>query len=93
MISTVVRDLWRTPADQWAAQGLDGAGLQVPLWKQKEPYTSMDKWRGVVLLWTLPRVIARIVNKRGQEWFEQSALPSPSSFGFRKRAGPMGFCL
>ena len=47
----------------------------------------MDKWRGVVLLWTLPRVLAKIVNQHGQRWFEQTELPPPSSFGFRKGLG------
>ena len=45
-ISKFVRDLWNTPADQWQRSQMDGPGLQVPLWKQKEPFTSMDKWRG-----------------------------------------------
>ena len=86
-IGQFVRTLWNTPASQWCDLGLDGPGLQVPLWKQKEPFNSMDKWRGVVLLWTIPRVLAKIVNKRGQDWFEQTALPVPSSFGFRRGLG------
>ena len=42
-------------------------GLRVLLWKQKEPFNSMDKWRGGVLLWTIPRMLARMINARGQE--------------------------
>ena len=86
-IGHFVRTLWNTPASQWCDLGLDGPGLQVPLWKQKEPFNSMDKWRGVVLLWTIPRVLTKIVNKRGQDWFEQTALLVPSSFGFRRGLG------
>ena len=31
-IRRFVRLLWQTPAEQWQEQGLDGPGLQVPLW-------------------------------------------------------------
>ena len=86
-IERFVRELWATPAAEWEPRGLDGPGLQVPLWKQKEPFNSMDTWRGVVLLWVVPRVLAKIVNARGQSWFEQSALPLPESFGFRRGLG------
>ena len=47
----------------------------------------MDKWRGVVLLWTLPRILAKLVNQRGQTWFEAVDLPIPSSFRFRRGLG------
>eukprot|EP00435_Cladocopium_sp_Y103_P023322 s794_g5.t1 len=87
MICHFVRHLWRTNATQWQSLELDGPGLQVPLWKQKEPFNSMDRWRGVVLLWTIPRVLAKIVNNRGQHWFEHTDLPLSESFGFRKGLG------
>lgn len=58
MICQYVRQLRRTPATQWQPLDLDGPGLQVLLWKQKEPFNSMDRWRGVVVLWTIPRVPA-----------------------------------
>lgn len=87
MICQYVRQLWRTPATQWQPLDLDGPGLQVLLWKQKEPFNSMDRWRGVVLLWTIPRVPAKNANKRGQHWFEQTDLPLQESFGFRKGLG------
>ena len=35
----------------------------------------MNKWRA--------RVLAKIVNKRGQQWLEQTEPPPPSNFGFR----------
>ncbi|CAE8687861.1 unnamed protein product [Polarella glacialis] len=45
MIRSYVRQLWTSPCDQWQLLGLDGPGEQVPLWKQKEPFEDMDKWR------------------------------------------------
>ena len=47
----------------------------------------MDTWRGVVLLWAIPRLVAKIVNRRAQDWFEKSELPLPESFGFRRGLG------
>ncbi|CAK9031066.1 unnamed protein product, partial [Durusdinium trenchii] len=87
LIRAYVRRLWSTPATEWKDQGLDGPGLQVPLWKQKEPFANMDKWRGVVLLWCIPRVLAKVLNHRGQQWFETTDLPLPESFGFRTGLG------
>lgn len=86
-IRRFVRELWSSPAEQWERLGLDGPGLAVPLWKQKEPFNAMSNWRGVCLLWVIPRVLARIINSRGQTWFEQSSLPIPESFGFRRGLG------
>ena len=41
----------------------------------------------VVLLWTIPRILARLINARGQQWFEETTLPLPESFGFRRGLG------
>ena len=81
------RLLSSTPAAAWQSQEPAGPGWQVPLWKNEEPFHSMNTWRGVLLFSIIPRVVARLVNTRGQSWFEQTSLPPDESFDFRRVLG------
>ena len=86
MVSATQR-LFRLPHEQWQESGLDGPALQIPLWKGKPPWRDKDRWRGIVLLWLLSRVLARVLNRRLTAWFECSGLALPYGSGFRKGMG------
>ena len=82
-----IRHLWHTEPTQWEEVVI--RGVVFLLWKQKHPKTNLDNYRGICLLTTLSRLLAKIVASRLTIWLEGEDIMPATSYG-SDRTGVQG---
>ena len=81
-VLTIVQSLWQTAYQHWDREAKVALGIL--LYKGKGPRTSPDKYRQIVLISILLRIVARLVAKRLLLHAEEHHILPPTQFGLRR---------
>lgn len=83
LLLNFIKELWTLPGDQWPPSLHKAVG--VLLWKRKGSKTGVKRYRVIVLLSIVSRLIAKIVAVRIRQHCEDLKLLPNFQWGFRPR--------